>query len=111
MGIYDRLQALADTLTDLGVPATIEPRSATVPGALVDLNEIGGDWTLCAETPATATVWLIVPDNGRREALRQLTELYARIEHLATGAEVAQLVLPDRSLPALRLAPITLEES
>lgn len=104
--ILDQLNDLVAAIRARDIPATLDPRSVAVPGALVDLDQIGDDNTMCGDSVATATVWLVVPDNGRAAALGDLFALYAVLEDLTTGAKPATLALPDRTLPALQLNPI-----
>lgn len=110
VNILDDLAALADTITERGIPAVLDPRDLTVPGALVDLDTIGGQSpTLCGLTEATATVYLVAPDNGRPETLTTLLDAYAAVADLTSGAEPIDLALPNYgTLPALRLNPIQL---
>ena len=111
MQILDDLNALAAEITRRGLPATIDPRYLQVPGALVDLDSIGGTGaaTLCGLTPATATVYLVAGDNGRPETLATLLDAYDQVRDLTTGAEPVDLALPGfGNLPALRLNPIDL---
>ena len=108
--ILQDLIALAHEITDRGIPAVLDPRDLTVPGALVDLDTIGGQSpTLCGMTEATATVYLVAPDNGRPETLTTLLDAYATVADLTTGAEPVDLALPNYgTLPALRLNPVQL---
>lgn len=110
MTILDDLNALAETITARGIPAVIDPRDLTVPGALVDLDTIGGQTpTLCGLDTATATVYLVAPDNGRPETLATLIDAYHDVADLTTGAEPIDLALPGfGTLPALRLNPVQL---
>lgn len=107
MSIMSDLIDLAEQITALGIPAVLDPRDAEAPGAIVDLDRIGDDPVLCGMPSATATVWLIAPDNGRTESMSTLLDMYAKVSHLAQGATPAELQLPATSaLPALRLNPI-----
>ncbi|QFG13039.1 tail terminator [Gordonia phage Schiebs] len=102
--------ALADRLTAAGLPATTDPRNINPPCAWVTLGAATFP-TLCGDLDATASVLLIVPDNGMPTAMHQLGELLDRF----TAAEVdlpTGDVLPDTvtipgagagPLPALRL--------
>lgn len=105
------LTALADRITALGIPAVLDPRDAEAPGAIVDIDQIDSSPVLCGMSTATATVWLIAPDNGRIESMNTLLEMYEKVSHISTGATPAELQLPATSpLPALRLNPIEIGE-
>lgn len=109
MMILDDLKALAAEITARGIPATLDPRDLQVPGALVDLDTIGPDETLCGLTPATATVYLVAADNGRPTTLATLLDAYDKVKDLTTGASPIDLALGSYgTLPALRLNPITI---
>lgn len=112
MDIYDRLTELVTEITRRGIPATMDPRNLDVPGALVDLERLGGDDTLCGRLTAQATVYLVTTDDDHPSAMRDLIRRYNLVADLTTGAETAELALPDLPpLPALKLNPISLEES
>lgn len=108
MMLIDRLLDLVETLRSRGIAATIDPRDLTVPGALVDLDTLGGgDVTLCGSTAATAVVYLVAADNGRPTTLQALLADYAKVQDLTTGAAPVDLALGSYgTLPALRLNPI-----
>lgn len=109
VSIFDRLTNLVGQIQALGINATMDPRDTQIPGALVDLDSLGDDDTLCGDLSATATVWLVVPDHDHPTALAELLEMYDLVAHLSTGADTAELVLPDLPpLPALKLNPIDL---
>lgn len=111
MTIYSQLEDLVAEINDRGINATMDPRNADAPGAIVDLDELTTDGTLCGRITANAVVWLIAPDNGHPAAVAELLELFSRVDDLTTGATVAELALPETApLPALRLNPIQLEE-
>lgn len=111
MTIYQQLETLVSEIESRGIPATMDPRNADAPGAIVDLESVGGDDTMCGRVVATATVWLVAPDNGHPAAIAELLALYKRVSDLTTGATTAELALPETApLPALRLNPIQLEE-
>lgn len=109
MNIMDKLEELANTIAAAGIPTTMDPRNLDAPGAIVELNELGTDNTMCGEVSVTANVYLLAPDNGRVEATATLLSMYDQIKHLTTGATTIDLALPDTApLPALRLNPIEL---
>ena len=109
--VFEQMESLAQTITDRGIPATMDPRNLEVPGALVDLERIGTDNMLCGDTTATATVWLVVPDHDHPSAVGALLDRYHRLKDLTDGAETAELALPDLPpLPALKFNPIPLED-
>jgi len=108
MEICDALVNLANEFPRRGIPAVIDPRDADAPGALVDLEEIDGG-ALCGLANARATVYLIVPDNGRALAMQALLDMYEKVEDLTTGAQTVELALPESApLPALKLNPVDL---
>lgn len=108
LDIYNALVELANDLTRRGIPAVIDPRDADAPGALVDLEDIEGG-ALCGLANARATVYLIVPDNGRALAMQALLDMYEKVEDLTTGAQTVELALPESApLPALKLNPVDL---
>lgn len=105
--IFDDLADLVDVIKARGIPATLDSRDLDAPGAIVDLERIGDDNTMCGSYTASAAVYLVAPDNGRPVALAQLLELYDKVSDLTTGAETVELALPDTApLPALKLSPI-----
>lgn len=109
MDIITALNELVDTLTALGIATTMDPRNLDAPGAIVELNELGPDNTMCGDYSATANVYLLAPDNGRVEATATLLTMYDKVKHLTTGATTIDLALPDTApLPALKLSPIEL---
>lgn len=109
MDIYTALMALVDEITELGIPATLDPRDLEAPGAIVELAEIGGDNILCGAVAARANVYLVAPNNGRPIATQTLLNMYDKVADLTTGAQTADLALPDTSpLPALKLNAIEL---
>lgn len=109
--VFEQMEALVQTITDRGIPATMDPRNADAPGAIVDLDSVGDDGTLCDRLTVRAVVYLIVPDHGHAESIAALLDLYRKVSDLTTGASVAELALPETApLPALKLTPITLEE-
>lgn len=109
MEVYKALTDLAAELTSRGIPAALDPRDVDAPGAIVDLEEIGGGSTLCGAFNARATVYLVAPDNGRGLALATLLDMYSKVENLTTGAQTIELALPETApLPAFKLNPIDL---
>lgn len=111
MTIFDRLTELTADITRRGIPATMDPRNVEVPGALVDLERLGGDDTLCGGLSGQATVYLVTMDDDHPSAMRELIRRYNLVADLTTGAETAELALPDLPpLPALKLNPIQLED-
>lgn len=108
--IYDALTALTENLRTRGIAATMDPRNLRVPGALVDLDTIGPDNTLCGDVTATARVTLVVPDHGHPRAIAALTDLFMTITDLTDGATPAAFTLPDQgTVPALSCNPIPLD--
>ena len=107
--IMDALTDLAAEVTRRGIPATLDPRDLDAPGALVEITRVGTDDLLCGDVTAEATVYLLVPDNGRALATANLLDMFDKVRDLTTGAEPVELALPDSApLPAFRLSPITL---
>ncbi|RAV33533.1 hypothetical protein [Corynebacterium heidelbergense] len=105
------LHDLAETLTNRGVPATLDPRDLTVPGAVVSLAEIGPDATMCGDHVATAEVMLVAADNGMPAAMESLFDLFDKVSDLTAGATPATFTWSELpTLPALRLTPIPLED-
>lgn len=105
----EKLETLAQDISAAGIPATMDPRNLDAPGAIVELNELGPDNTMCGDFSATANVYLVAPDNGRVEATANLLSMYDKVKHLTTGATTIELALPDTApLPALKLSPIEL---
>lgn len=104
-----KLETLAQEITAAGIPTTMDPRNLDAPGAIVELNELGPDNTMCGDYSATANVYLVAPDNGRVEATANLLAMYDKVKHLTTGATTIDLALPDTApLPALKLSTIEL---
>jgi hypothetical protein len=111
MSIYDELTALVTEITARGIPATMDPRNLDVPGALVDLEQLGEDDTLCGRITGKSTVYLVVPDHDHPTAIAELIDLYDKVSDLTTGAQTSELALPELPpLPALKLNPIQLED-
>lgn len=111
MTIMDKLTELVTEINSRGIPASMDPRNVDVPGALVDLERLGTDDTLCGGITGQAAVWLVTSDDDHPSAMRSLLRNYNRVADLTTGAETAELVLPDLPpLPALKLNPIQLED-
>lgn len=109
MDIYRELSALAQSIIDRGVHATLDPRDVVVPGAIVELNELGNDTMLCGDVAANANVYLIAADNGRAVATQTLLEMWDKVKDLTTGAQTIELTLPNMpALPTLKLNPIDL---
>jgi hypothetical protein len=109
MEIMEKLETLAQDINAAGIPSTMDPRNLDAPGAIVELNELGPDNTMCGDFSATANVYLVAPDNGRVEATANLLSMYDKVKHLTTGATTIELALPDTApLPALKLSPIEL---
>lgn len=109
MDIMEKIRELASEIAAAGIPTTLDPRNLDAPGAIVELNELGTDNTLCGDVSVTANVYLLAPDNGREEATATLLALYDKVKHLTTGAITIDLALPDTApLPALKLNPIEL---
>lgn len=109
MSIFERLNDLVETINNRGIPCTLDPRNLDAPGAIAELNRIGNDNLLCGDDSASATVYLLAPDNGRAEATHTLLRMYEQVRDLTTGAETVELALPESApLPALRLNPIDL---
>lgn len=107
--ILTALHALRDKIEAAGIPASLDPRDLDAPGALLELTAIGRDNTVCGDTAAQATVYLIAPDHGAATAVETLLEMYEAISHLSTGASTISLALPETApLPCLRLEPIEL---
>lgn len=107
--VFTELVALKSALIARGIPATLDPRDLDAPAAIVELARIGSDSMLCGDYSATATVYLVAPDNGREVATQTLIDMYDKVRDLTTGAEPVDLALPDTApLPALRLNPIDL---
>jgi len=105
----EKLETLAQDINAAGIPSTMDPRNLDAPGAIVELNELGPDNTMCGDFSATANVYLVAPDNGRVEATANLLSMYDKVKHLTTGATTIELALPDTApLPALKLSPIEL---
>ncbi|MGV0868453.1 hypothetical protein [Corynebacterium kalidii] len=110
MSIIDALEELTATIRARGIDATMDPRDLVLPGAVVDLDRIGPDNTLCGDITATARVTLVVPDHGHRTSLRRLTKMYERLADLTTGADPVAWTLPDQgTMPGLTLTPIPLD--
>lgn len=108
--IFDALATLTEDLNARGLNATMDPRTLRLPGAVVDLNAIGPDSTLCSDITATARVTLVAPDHSHPRALARLTEMFALITDLTTGADPAAWTLPDQgTMPALTCNPIPLD--
>lgn len=107
----ESLDRLTATVAERGIRTTMDPRNVDPPGALVDLDRIGGDDLLCGRLTATATVYLIATDDDHPSALNTLLTMYDKVADLTTGAEAVTFALPDLpELPALKLSPIQLEE-
>lgn len=108
--IFDALATLTEDLNARGLNATMDPRTLRLPGAVVDLNAIGPDSTLCGDITATARVTLVAPDHSHPRALELLTEMFGLITDLTTGADTAAWTLPDQgTMPALVCNPIPLD--
>mgnify|MGYP007023702530 CR=1 FL=1 len=103
------LQALVEELRSRGIAASLDPRDLDAPGALVELERVGSDAMLCGDYTATATVYLLAPDNGRGAATATLLDMYDRVADMAHGAETVDIALPETgTLPALRLSSISI---
>lgn len=61
--LTDALAALADDLTDAGIPADIDPARVTVPGAWVEATELH-PLTLAGDFEARVNVHLVAADLG-----------------------------------------------
>jgi hypothetical protein len=69
------LQTVADALTAGGVPAAVDPRDVSLPGAWVQRRTITRD-LLGGGVTMRVRVWLIAPDVGMWGALELLDEMY-----------------------------------
>lgn len=103
------LQALVDEIRARGINASLDPRDLDAPGALVELERVAADAMLCGDYTATATVYLLAPDNGRAAATATLLDMYDRLADMVHGAETVDIALPETgSLPALQLSSISI---
>lgn len=102
-------EQLRDEFIRRGVPATLDPRDLSVPGAIITLDRIGNDVSLCGEPELTAAVTLVAADTGHPAAMQHLLDLYDRVKDLTTGATATTFTWSDiPNLPALQLNPIPL---
>jgi hypothetical protein len=103
--IVPALQDLADLLTEAGVRATLDRRNLEVPGAWVRPDS-AGPYTLGA-AKARASVLLVAPQAGDREALEDLCGLLDDALTVIDPEEDVDtsVVLPHNgnALPAFRL--------
>lgn len=104
------LTKLTSTISERGVPATLDPRDLTIPGAVVSLGQITQDAALCGDHDVTAEVILVAADNGIPTAMDQLLTMFDKVSDLTAGADPTTFTWSELpNLPALRLTPIPLE--
>ncbi|WP_282939124.1 hypothetical protein [Corynebacterium auriscanis] len=108
--MIDQFEKLKEEFIRRGVPATLDPRNLTVPGAVITLDRIGDDNALCGDVAMTAQVMLVAADTGHPAALNHLLTMYDKVKDLTTGAQASTFTWSDvPNLPALTLNPIPLE--
>lgn len=107
--MFELLENLRATIEARGVAATLDPRDLTVPGAIVTLERIGDDNTMCGDASVYASVMLVAADTGHPAALKHLLSMYDKVADLTTGATASTFTWSDvPNLPALTLNPIEL---
>lgn len=110
MHIYDALNELLEQIQARGIPATMDPRNLDVPGAIVTLDSIGPDTTMCGDHDAKALVMLVAADKGQPDATIDLLSMFDKVRDLTTGARLVTFTWSDiPNLPAFQLEPIPLE--
>lgn len=110
MNVMNSLHQLTADIRDAGIRATMDPRDVNVPCALVTLDKLGDDNTMCGDYSATALVMLIASDSAHPAAMETLLDMYDKVSHLTTGAQASTFTWSDMgTLPALQLNPIELE--
>lgn len=111
--VLAELEALAEALTAVGVPASVEPSEVQVPGAWVTARTAVIE-TLAGGGTLHAYVYLIAPDNGIRQSHEELGRLLARMPdtwvagELSLNEGVALPANPNTPLPAYRV-PVDLD--
>jgi len=74
---YDRAVEIAEKLQAAGVPATVDPRSATPPCVLV--TPPGRTYDLGCGYTAAWQLWAIVPNPGNADAFKRLDILVGEV--------------------------------
>lgn len=113
MNLGTEAKAVAQLVTDAGVPAVLDERDLVIPGALVgpsliDLGRLDG-----TTAEVTWEVWLVAPDNGPMHALTTLGEMFDKVRGPlgVTEARPMSLTLPNHGadpMPALQIT-VTLQ--
>lgn len=72
-------QAVAQMITDAGVPAVTDERDLNLPGALVGPANVSFEVLDATSYVAAWDVWLVTIDNGAGPALDELGDMLAKV--------------------------------
>lgn len=109
MDLFDiprTLQGISNIIAYHGIDATLDPRNANPPCAVIQFDSIDST-VLCGDVNVKVVVYLVAPDNGIEQALSTLFSMAAKLPEKYTR-NITSDVVPvggTAPLPALRLGP------
>lgn len=101
MKLGQAAQEVAELVTNLGVPATVDPQLVQIPGAWVTVRRVSHDRLDGASFTIPFAVYLIAGDYDTPAVLDELGSMLELVSPYVEGdAQAVQLVLPNHGPPS-----------